>query len=121
MRVYSEAMSGLGAYSGRTIEKVEAEEKQLTVELKAQEPKSTALSNTMGDLISIKRKVSGSVEILREGERERQEIMQRYKEAGPDKAAETYGTDLRHAAAALDGFSKLSLLTSLAVDFISSE
>lgn len=121
IRDYSEAKAGLDAFADRTVEKVEAEEKQLTVELKAQEPRSTAMSNTMGDLISIKRKVSSSVEILREGERERQEIMQRYKEAGPDKAAETYGTDLGHAAAALEGFSKLSQLTSLAVDFISSE
>ncbi len=91
-------------------------------DLGTQEAKSTALGKNMSDVISIQRQVSSSVGFLREREQEAQAIAQKY-EKGTDlaKLQESYGAEFNSATAALEGFSKLSQLTSLAVEYISSE
>ncbi len=119
---YRDSKSESDALSGLTVEGIESKEKELARDLGTRDAKSAALGKNMSDVISIQRQVSSSVRFLREREQEAQAIAQKY-EKGADlaKLQESYGAEFDSATAALEGFSKLSQLTSLAVEYISSE
>ena len=78
LRGYHESKADLDALSGLTIEKIEAEEKQLNEELRTQEPKSVALSQKMSSLMSIQRQAASSASFIGGRKQKVDEITRRY-------------------------------------------